>query len=300
MLHWIIFNLNLLLRFFAGFFPAENSLRKFTAGLWNKFVGSQEYVGVKINSQTFNLIPYYRSITRDHEPSVWYAIENILSDATCFLDVGANIGIYTLLAAKTLKPTGTISSFEPNLSAFNLLKKHVLFNPGTVAPTLKNAAIYDGTIDFVAIHDNAEKIADPESQISFKENDSLKTTPCISLDSLTLPDQRILIKIDVEGAETGVLRGARTILTSPKEVALILAVHPQQLASFGETIQSLQDEINRNNLLTMDMNGNSVDLLSNKLDEYICTNSARWFESLSRLMSSRSNGSPAPNGTVNQ
>jgi hypothetical protein len=41
----------------------------------------------------------------------------------------------------------------------------------------------------------------------------------------------------------GVLRGARKLLTSKKEIAIVLAVHPQQLKNFGETMQSLQAEI---------------------------------------------------------
>lgn len=290
----------MLLRHLGAYFPAESSFRKFIAGLWNRVTGSQAYVGVKINTQTLNLIPQYRSITRDHEPPVWFAIENILRDANCFLDVGANIGIYSLLAAKTMQPKATILSFEPYPSAFALLKKHVAFNRGNVTPILTNAAIYDGSVAFVGIIESPDKIADPESQISFMDTEKPKTTPCLSLDSLTLPDERILIKIDVEGAETGVLRGARNTLKTHREVALILAVHPQQLANFGETIQSLQEEINLNKLMIMDMVGNPVNHLVEKLNEYICTNSPQWYETLSKLMAGRTDSGSASKESVKQ
>jgi FkbM family methyltransferase len=253
------------------------------AGLWNRLVGSREYIRVNINTQTFNFIPHYRSITPDHEPSVWFALENIMKEADCFLDVGANIGIYTLLATKTMKSTGAIISFEPNPAAFKVLQKHTSYNPGSIVPSIKNAALYDGTVDKITIQADTNHIADPECQITFADNAG-DLIPCLSLDSLSLSSDRILIKIDVEGAETGVLRGARKLLTSKKEIAIVLAVHPQQLKNFGETMQSLQAEIKKNNLLTMDMSGKPVDELSGKLDEYICTNSREWFASLTKLM----------------
>jgi hypothetical protein len=118
------------------------------------------------------------------------------------------------------------------------------------------------------------KTSDPE----------LITVPCLKIDELyfdtTLPT---LIKVDVEGAEVGVLRGAKNFFKNMENVILVLAVHPCQMKDFGESLDSLNIEIKKLNLLLVNQQGELVDSIKNELTEYFCTTEQKL---LPKIMSS--------------
>jgi FkbM family methyltransferase len=125
------------------------------------------------------------------------------------IDVGANLGIYTLTLARLVGPQGLVISYEPEADA--LLKNTRALSQVVVRPFI---------------------VADRETQLRFKRerstalsriaNDREESASDISLSSVTLDadcarlglSDVAFIKIDVEGAEERVLNGARNLLTS--------------------------------------------------------------------------------------
>ena len=130
-----------------------------------------------------------------------------------FYDLGANIGFYSLLAARILSASGRVFSFEPDTKAVERLRGNIARN-GFQNVTVVEAGVWSqsGAMNFVA--------ADPSSpdhgtgKISAQEDaGSGQVARCVSLDdfiqSAPPPDA---IKCDVEGAEVEVIRGAKNLL----------------------------------------------------------------------------------------
>jgi hypothetical protein len=124
-----------------------------------------------------------------------------------FLDVGANIGQYTLLASGLVGESGHVHGFEPNARTFSVLESNLSIN------NLANAAITRCEV-------GAESVAS-------------QPVPRVSLDDY-VRQRRIehvdLIKIDIDGGELDVLRGARQLLSS--------AHPPQLIVEFAESNQT--------------------------------------------------------------
>ena len=123
-------------------------------------------------------------------------------------DVGANVGFYTLLASVLVGPTGQVVAVEPFPRNVSYLRRHLALNAVT------NVTVIEG-----AAHDHCGVIGvtdGPDScQIRVDEAGALRVRS-FTLDDLTFHDglpAPTAIKIDVEGAEGAVLRGARRLLT---------------------------------------------------------------------------------------
>jgi FkbM family methyltransferase len=132
------------------------------------------------------------------------------------LDIGANVGFFTLLASKLVGPAGRVHAFEPLPRNLYYLEQHIRLNEASnvtvhslaIASTTGTARFGDGENASQARLSNAGEI-------------QVLTT---SLDDL-LASRRIprpdFIKIDIEGAEGEALQGAATLLSgSPRTIVL--------------------------------------------------------------------------------
>jgi FkbM family methyltransferase len=142
------------------------------------------------------------------------------SKGAVFLDIGAETGIYTCMAAKS--GAKEVIAFEPNPNSFKLLKKNIERND------LSNVKVFDK-----AVSDKNERVTFYPQGVysSFYRQDNFKnsepiTVECIVLDDL-LKDKKIdLIKMDIEGAESKALRGMKKLLQKNKDVKLIIEFSP--------------------------------------------------------------------------
>lgn len=139
------------------------------------------------------------------------------------IDVGANYGMYTLGVAKRLGPRGRVIAFEPDARSLVLLEQNVRLNHFERQVNCVGACVgdHDGTTDFFAaidpsfsgIHDTGRS-----------ETSSHLTLPIRTLDSILAElgaTQVSLVKIDVEGAEWEVLRGAQQTLANSDPVIML-------------------------------------------------------------------------------
>jgi FkbM family methyltransferase len=148
---------------------------------------------------------------------------------TVFYDLGANVGYYAFIANLYIS-TGKIYSFEPMPANIEVFKSHLKLNEKRMinkSIELLPYAISDSEKE-VAFSNN-DKAIEGNTYINSKvENVSSKSllVKCFSVDGLLRvgyqkPD---VIKIDVEGAEYDVLRGARETLSKYKP-NILLATH---------------------------------------------------------------------------
>lgn len=137
------------------------------------------------------------------------------------LDVGANLGAYTVPMAKRLGPNSLIYSFEPQRIIYYQLCGNIFLNRLDNVHAF-NTAVGNvvGTIDLQEIdyHKSINIGAASVKHLSDQSrNDAIGAigmtrVPVTTLDALSLPRRPSLVKIDVEGFELEVLQGAGTLL----------------------------------------------------------------------------------------
>lgn len=128
-----------------------------------------------------------------------------------FYDLGANIGLFSLLAAKATGPTGKVFSFEPDAQIAERLRRNAERN-GLSTITVVEMGVWSasGAVNFISADSSS-----PDRGVGRFQLDGAAGTPapCVSLDdfvqSATAP---CAIKCDVEGAELEVFRGAENLL----------------------------------------------------------------------------------------
>jgi FkbM family methyltransferase len=149
------------------------------------------------------------------EPTISSHVRSILRSGDVVVDVGANTGYYTLLAAPLVGSSGRVIAVEPNPSAFRLLEHNIRQNRlhGRVSAHCVAAAAEYGTLSLV-VFEGRSGSATLAPVASGVESRTVRVCP---LDDLVDPGLRgriRLVKIDVEGAEVDVLRGATETLRS--------------------------------------------------------------------------------------
>lgn len=166
-----------------------------------------------------------------YEPELSY-LKMILSAGNTFIDVGANIGIYTLAASKIVGETGRVLAFEPSAQSSPLLAKNIALNG------LKN--VHTFPVALAQKNGRAWLHRGPNPTLnsfgkdpSWKEDGEEVVTE--TLDQVLRKahiDRVDVIKMDVQGAEELVLRGARNTVTSVHPV-VIFEVWPEGAMLLG-------------------------------------------------------------------
>jgi FkbM family methyltransferase len=173
-----------------------------------------------------------------YEPEKFEALGSTLKPGSVFVDVGGNKGDFALYAARLVGKTGRVFCFEPEPANVQWIRRSAELN-GYSHLCVYEAALadYDGRAN---LHLGAKSgfhtllAGQPNRDLSTIEVDILR------LDTALRDEKRIdVIKIDVEGAELEVLRGAQTTLRANPEVILLLDLHPKLGVNPKEVIQFL-------------------------------------------------------------
>lgn len=165
------------------------------------------------------------------EPEVSGAIHRLLRPGGCFVDVGANVGYFSAIAAAVVGPSGRVFAFEPHDQHYLRLNLFVDMNCPACSVHAYQAAVCesDGIVSFYESnqpgrHSLELERVDPQQFLRERKVRS------ICLDSFARDNhlERIdLLKIDVEGAEHRVLLGARSLLKEKRIGQIIVEIfHP--------------------------------------------------------------------------
>jgi len=158
---------------------------------------------------------------RNHEPLVQAVFKP--KPGEVMVDVGAHIGLYTMRAAQEVGDTGRVISAEPDPQSYAILKDNITQNHLSNVHAI-NAALSDrsGQMTFYACTDPSLSGFELQPKAKLREKRVVKTLTLDELlDSLGI-DQVNWIKLDVEGAETKVLRGAKRLLARAKNLHIIV------------------------------------------------------------------------------
>ena len=171
-----------------------------------------------------------------YEPSVKSIISRL--DGGDAVDVGANIGLYTMMLSRVLADRGTVLSLEPDPHYFRLLQRNVRINRGLNVALLDIAAWSENEeLKLVRYRPGSSPI---DTSVSPTDHATARTVRGRPLDELIRESgiRPRLVKIDVEGAEYRVLSGMETILRSVRPIVIFEALTTQALAKCNPILHS--------------------------------------------------------------
>jgi FkbM family methyltransferase len=168
----------------------------------------------------------------DYEAPVEQVLLANLRPDTVFYDVGAHIGVFSLIAARNLGVKGSVFAFEPDPANVRRIKEHVARNQlDTIRIIPKAVSSTDGRLRFQRASFQSSMNRGVLLEDASAPQESTIEVESITLDAVarehTLPS---LIKIDVEGSEAAVLRGSEEIFQSAKPL-LVCEIHHEQASS---------------------------------------------------------------------
>jgi FkbM family methyltransferase len=153
----------------------------------------------------------------DAENAGQQLLANRLRPGMVFYDLGANIGLYSLLAARIVGDTGYVYSFEPDAEVAARLRRNVVQN-GFTNVIIVEAGVWStsGDFGFVVAGPSSPDRATGTFVPKVRDSVGMKVR-CIALDDFisTAPPPQV-IKCDVEHAEVKVLHGARKLIETSR------------------------------------------------------------------------------------
>jgi FkbM family methyltransferase len=171
-------------------------------------------------------------------------IRRILRPGDTFIDGGANIGYFSLLAAKRVGPTGRVHAFEPQPDNRARLAEHVEANGLSGIVEIHPVALFDrrGTIELHTLENTQAN----HGQSTFFTAAGTATRK-VSVETVRLDDYLPavvprLVKLDIEGAEPYAIAGMTAILKA-HQPAVIVELSPAIVARAGLSIRASIDRL---------------------------------------------------------
>ncbi len=170
---------------------------------------------------------------------------NLIKPGMRVVEVGANVGYYSLLAASKVGSSGFVYSFEANPRIYNLLRKNLDINGFVPISNCINKAVTDavGMVNFKVFQEYMgssyvaslyrEKIETYETEIIEVESTSLD----IFFDNDTCID---LLKIDAEGAEPLIIKGAYNLLKNNQNIKIIIEFNIENFENENQAYEYLE------------------------------------------------------------
>lgn len=175
-------------------------------------------------------------------------LPSMVSPGDWVLDIGANIGHYTIRLSELVGARGRVISFEPVPATFELLASNAALSPQCNISLLNAAASESPGTSGMEIPQSSDSGLDNFYTAHLSDAASELTVLCIAVDSLALPNHIRLVKIDAEGHELPVLRGMKELLVRDHPTLIVEDNDPEvseYLVGFGYSSSKLPGSSNR-------------------------------------------------------
>jgi len=168
-------------------------------------------------------------------------LPKLLRPGDVFVDGGANIGLFSFIAAVAVGPTGQVLACEPGPETMAMLRANAAENEfGTLV--LREVALSDrpGRTRFTIFEPGSGLASFAPGIDGGRQIDVAVTT----LDALSedLPVRVAVVKLDIEGAEAKALRGATALIARQRPI-LLIEIEPDHLARQGSSIGDIRDTL---------------------------------------------------------
>lgn len=195
---------------------------------------------VTLAGETYRLSPrWHRAFPPDYERQALQFVSERLRPGDTAVDVGAHVGVYSLVMARRVGPSGQVLAIEPNPRAVADLRRHARLNE--TERTLQVRAQALGAQPGKAVLYTGSGPAGPGTALYSQPG----MTTCFEVEVTTLDDlfedapAPRLLKLDVEGFERRVLEGGRRLLTRAQGLEVLCEVHVDNLPLLNETPEEL-------------------------------------------------------------
>ncbi|MGZ4938529.1 MAG: FkbM family methyltransferase [Halobacteriota archaeon] len=171
----------------------------------------------------------YEYTLKEYEPDVVRHFVSAIKPGDIVMDVGANIGYYSLVAARCVGEKGRVYAFEPDPINFGMLTKNVNANAFTNVVTIRKAVC--------AATGTAQLLQKKASTHSLFDHPLAPTKQSVQVETVAMDDflstlshedqQRVtLVKIDAEGAEPLILEGLASFIKRKSALIIICELIP--------------------------------------------------------------------------
>lgn len=198
-------------------------------------------------------------------------------------DVGANIGLYTLLFAKLAGSTGSVHIFEPDIKNYRRLCANIYLNGFEDVVKTNRRAVFSKTqnVKLNTFPDSVNawhslgnlELPDPWNDGKTIKPSSVQEIQAVSLDDYCTNNQINhidFLKVDVEGAEIDVFQGAANLIRAGKIKCIMFEISLPQLQGMGHNPEELYHFLNEHNydLYQILINGSITKVSETKLGLY--------------------------------
>lgn len=208
-----IYFLGKLYAFIYRIFVPEDKL------LLTEIEGIKLYVSGKDKARAHSFL-----VEDNYEPYQTQIFKGLIFPKMTFVNIGAHIGYYALLAAKLMKNQGRIFAFEPDPLNFNLLLKNIKLNRFT------NISVFQKAISNkrgrAKLFLNQKDLGKHSLSFVNAESDNFVEVETATLDDFFKEKKIDLILVDAEGAEGIILEGGKETIKKNRKIKLIVEFWP--------------------------------------------------------------------------
>jgi FkbM family methyltransferase len=186
--------------------------------------------GFRVRVETTEAIGRALAVTGSWEPHVADAFHRLLAPGAVVIDIGANIGYHTLLAAKLVGASGHVYAIEPGAGAFSALTANVALNDFsnvTALPIAAGAAEQEATLDDrpwgQSLHSFVRREGESREQRVAGTRVLVRPVAAVVRPEHIAPLR--LVKIDVEGYDVEVLQGLLPLFEAGARPAVVIELH---------------------------------------------------------------------------
>lgn len=214
----------------------KHALRRFLTRLVRRLPHRQRLVnhfGQVLFVDPSELSGFYLYYEREYDDSIFRFLSDRLPLFEWAIDLGANIGIYTIFMAQRC---AWVDAFEPDRQLIKRLERNLHLNGiGNVAVHAECISDTTGTVQF--------KAPPPGNRGIGKIANRGISLPSLSLGAFLSKSKRrpLMIKMDIEGAEWLAIKGAKDVLrTWELPLSILMEIHPREIMDLGGTVSELR------------------------------------------------------------
>jgi FkbM family methyltransferase len=179
-----------------------------------------------------NVIGPWLATYHEWEPAVTQALTQLAQPGYIILDVGAHVGIFTLLASRLVGPRGRVIALEPDPLTARFLRRNIMRAASANVLVLEIAAADESGVLPLSRPDT-DNTGDSRTYSLPSAREHL-SAPAVALDDLLPSFARVdLVKFDLQGMDHVALRGMGHLLAQQKPV-IILEFWPEGIRAYGD------------------------------------------------------------------
>jgi FkbM family methyltransferase len=192
----------------------------------------------QVHDQTLRIDPAVRHLVpHDSERPLYEFVRSHVAAGTQVLDVGSFLGVYAVLEARLAGPTGRVVTIEPTAWSASIARRHFHYNAGAGAPITLIEAAAGAAPGRAMLHEYDQPYVNALAQAADVSGPPrLRGVNVVTLDEVCSRAgmEPTFIRMDVQGAEWNVLKGARGIIEAAgKRLVIVAETHPQCWPAFN-------------------------------------------------------------------